>query len=160
MTQKPALFSLFIIVLLILGAYLLAPGSNPYAQEYTFNVSQKELIGHIITLKSQLVDQTRSNDMSYDQMDSFGTYHAYLWIPKERQTAHISVERNREDSTKSSILLIGFADNPSTGEWKLINKDFKRTENLQKKNSFELQFLNPLSLPYQNIGNSMFIFWK
>ena len=56
--------------------------------------------------------------------------------------------------------LVGYNKGKILGNWKIINHDFNRRENLYRKRRFRDSVLDKLDLFYKDKGNNMFVFWK
>lgn len=150
-------FFLFITVGIYSG--LIGGGSYEYAQQYEFNATDSVLIKAIEKLKIE--NPGFQVPKTYDLPDFHDKYkyHFYLNYSDENKLIHCFI-MTADGSNKSSIYLDGINDGLTLQNWKIINRDYDRSENLKVKNEFKKYVLNKLKLSYEDKGNGSFIFWK
>ncbi len=156
----PFIIMITIICFLIVGIDngWLAAGSYSYAQKYKFYVNPAKLRRAIDTLKENNANFKNLNDLE-DLYDKNNNFHMYIYCPKENEVIHIYIEPD-DNANEANLYLVGFSRGKELGNWKNINRDFDRSENLSRKRKFKEQLLNNLHLVYKDKGNAMFVFWK
>ena len=160
--NKILILSLFIFgILLAFGFFggLFGAGSYPYAQKYKLEESPKKLIKTIKELKITLPGNDSTID-SYDHSDEWSNFHIYIYSSKSDEIIHMFVENSNNDVNEANLYLVGLNKGKNLGNWKIINSDFNRKDNIEKKNQFVELVFSKLNLKYQDKGNSMFVFWK
>jgi hypothetical protein len=160
---KIIIILLSVICFIAFGIYggLIGGGSYQYAQQYEFDVTKPVLIKAVQHFKDENPDCKIPENLSLpDDSDSVGRYHFYIYYKKENKIVHGFIWNNIDNTNKSSIYLHAINDGLVLGNWKVINSDYDRSENLKAKEDFNENFLNKLKLRYKNEGNSSFIFWK
>jgi hypothetical protein len=160
-TKISVLITLFVLVFMVIGITQgwLAAGSYPYAQEYRFDVRAIDLVKKIEQFK-KVSHNFISLSAVNDQLDSYGNHHIYLYDSVKDEVIHLFVEVDDKNLYKSNLFLEGYNKGRVLGNWKVINKEFDRRENLDKKRRFRDSVLDKLGLFYKDRGNSMFVFWK
>jgi len=161
---KVLIFLGAIIVFLLIGIYsgLLSAGSYPYSENYKFHVDSARLINAIEKFKREnpsynvpkqvgLVDTLDENKIFYN---------FWIYYSQQNEMVFFIVEGNYNDKENSTLRLISVNHGLTLGQWKTINDDIGRSENLSQKEQFQTQFLDKLNLDYKDDGNSMFVFWK
>jgi hypothetical protein len=93
-----------------------------------------------------------------DSKDSY-RYNFYLYDAIGNNLIHCFIMTGG-DSKLGSIYLDAINSGLALGEWKVVNLDYNRSDNLKIKLDFKERFLNKLNIPYTDEGNSMLIFWK
>jgi hypothetical protein len=136
-----------------------AAGSYSYAQKYEFDVNASELVKRVELLKEKSRDFL-TLDGIFDQSDPNGNRHIYFYDSSKDEVIHIFVDADEGNINKSDLFLVGFNKGKELGNWKIINKEYDRRENLDKKKRFENIVLEKLNLFYKDKGNAMFVFWK
>ena len=159
----PIILTLIFVCVLILGTIsgLTAVGSFPYAQKYKFYNSRLTIMKSIEHLKSEHSEFVVPNETGLvDQIDSFGNFHIYIYISSEKRIAHAFIGEEENNDGSSNLYFVGIEQSDSLGQWKIVNHDFPRKENIEIKRNFTMGFLDKLSLTYHDKGNGMWIFWK
>jgi hypothetical protein len=96
-----------------------------------------------------------------DYLDSMTTqFVAYIYYPTEDEIVCFYVDSKPSEPTQSYLNLLSVNKGLHEPQYKLVNKDFGRTENLEIKKEFQERFLKKLNLEYSDEGNGNFVFWK
>ena len=144
-----------------LGATLGA-GNYGYAQKYAFGVNSGALIKAVEDLKMENLVFDPS-DSIYESV-SFDTSNSHFNVEVYSKKKDISfvffIEKDDGKQNSSVLYLVSVNNGTDIRDWKTVNRDLKRNDNLMVKRIFEEEILNKLKLNYKNYGNSMFIFWK
>ena len=145
----------------VFGAFV-GSGSFIYAQKYEFEVNSNTLIKAVQNLKRSnptFIPPASMNEP--DSLDSSNShYNVNIYSKKENVSFGCFIETYDEKSNKSSLYLLAINKGVDFRNWKIVNRDLNRSENLEAKKVFEEEILNKLKLNYKNEGNGMFIFWK
>jgi len=159
--KTPVVIIVLIMSFMIVGVLQgwFGAGSYPYAQEYGFNGNRMKLINEIDGFKKSHHDFSGLADLD-DRPDDYGNRHMYLYDSAENEIIHFFVEANNQDVEKCSLFLVGYNRGKILGNWRIINEDFNRKENLYRKRRFRDSVLDKLDLFYKDKGNNMFVFWK
>jgi hypothetical protein len=158
MTFTIILLILFSLILIGLFTGLFAVGGYPYAQRYEFSKTQDNLDSKIELLRKNSNTYIKVDTIS-DSFDQFGNFHLFFYSVSNDEIIHIMTQ-NTDNSPKARLYLIGYNKGKNLGNWKLINYDFNRKENILRKKIFCDQILDKLGLDYRDKGNSMWVFWK
>jgi len=146
---------IFITVYLFYPLYLV--GSYPYAQEYKFDVPVEVLYNRVEKFKTDNVEYNppkRTNLV--DSFDKAGFSHIWLYYEDKNTLVHLFIKGGRK-----SIINFDALNSLSDGfQWKKINHDLDRKDNLAAKREFRQRFLDKLNLEYKDNGNNAFVFWK
>jgi hypothetical protein len=150
-----------VLVLVFLGG-MLGAGPYGYAQQYEFNVSKDQLIKSIERFKSEnIAFDPPQNSTENDTLDTLTThFNVKVYYPDERTIVYFFINDDGDNNGKSFINLVSVDEGLNQGNYKLVNRDFDRSKNLEVKKEFEDRILNKLKLEYKDKGNGMFIFWK
>ena len=161
--QKSVITAAILIVCFLVIAYfggMLSSGSYRYAQQYEFKINKNQLIRAVEKFKSE--HNTFNPPPNYTERDGFDTsnmhFNVNVFYRKENTIVYFFIDN--EDSNSSFINLVSINEGLKAPEYKRVNKDFDRKDNLKVKKDFEERILDKLGLPYKNKGNGMFIFWK
>jgi hypothetical protein len=141
---------------------MLGAGPNGYAQQYELDINNDALINSIERLKREntafIPLQNYAETDSLDTLTSHFNVHFYY---RDKNTiVYFFINGKQGNTGKSFINLVSVNQGVHQGNYKLINKDFDRNENLRVKKEFEERILKKLRFPYKDKGNGMFIFWK
>ena len=150
-----------IILFLVLGIYggLISGGSYSYSQQYEFSKTDTILIKAIENFKNENPEFRVPNTLNLPDSYNNYKYHFYIYYSKENKLIHCFIMAS-DNSRKSSIYLDAINNGLKLVNWKFVNRDYDRSENLKAKTEFRKRVLDKLKLPYEDEGNSMFIFWK
>jgi hypothetical protein len=164
MKNKSIITIVFLIICFGVLAFLggmLGAGPNGYAQQYEFDVNRIELINAIERVKSEsTVSSSRQNDTNKDSYDTLtGQFNVdfYYW---DKSTVVYFFINEKDGNTNKSIVNLVSVNEGFQQNYKMINRDFDGKENLKVKTDFEERVLKRLKIPYKDVGNGMFIFWK
>lgn len=138
---------LVVVFLSRITACNFAPGSYPYREEYELNVLESTLVEaiqdfkkdnpqYIVPEQTQLIDG-RSNETRQDYW-----YHIYFYYKDENKI--VKCWTRPSEKGKTTFALIGVGQGLELGNWKMINKDFSRSENKEEKKKFEERILNKI----------------
>ncbi|MBK8712291.1 MAG: hypothetical protein IPL97_10535 [Niastella sp.] len=138
---------LVIVLLSKVTACNFAPGSYPYAEEYEINVNESDLIEAIQNFKKDnpqyiVPEQTQLNDGRNNEAGQNYWYHIYFYNQDENKI--IKCWTRPIDKGKTTFAFIGINQGLELGNWKMINKDFSRSENKEVKKKFEERILNKI----------------
>lgn len=132
-------FTIFVI-LIIIACKDFSAGSYPYAEKYSFTVSDSLLIKKIETFK--LANETydfKDEDSVMTKKQTIGNYgnwyYIYFYYPKEKQLVFTYVQSSGKNKSTLALVSIG---------GKLINKEFSSKENSLQKKNFKDRILNLL----------------
>jgi hypothetical protein len=149
-------------VVIIFGYYLIMSGNSGFEQQYKFDVSKEVLIKVVEDFKvqnKQFIPIPKYEATDY--LDTISTlFVAYIYYPKKDMIVCFTINNNPDYPDVSYLNLLSVNRGLNQPEFKLINRDFDRKENLEIKNEFREKFLNKLNLDYSDNGNGNFIFWK
>ena len=135
-------------------ARMLAPGSYPFAEIYTIDAPEKEVLKAIEKFKFAHPDfivpkVTINKNGSFDLSESEGRkenshwYFNYFYYKKDNQIIFTwtrpSLEKNKTD-----FAFVSLNNGLDLGNWKDINDDFGYFENRDIKVKFEKLILNPV----------------
>jgi len=142
-----------IIAILIVGGvfwfgYNFAPGSYPYAEEYTFNVNEPDLISAVEFFKAENIKycqplQVQLKDGRGDPPDNNHWYHVYFYFPEENKIIKTWIQEQFEKN-KTIFAFVAVNEGLTLGHWKYINKDFSDSENEAQKKKFEERILKKI----------------
>lgn len=131
-------------------ASLLAGTQYEFAEDYTFNVCDSNLIQAVELFKIenpqycvpsqiQLKDGRRSSDRSH-----FG-YPVYFYFPEENQILFTLIDQDPFiKETKTDFLFVKINEGLVLGNWKDVNRYFDWTKNKAEKRKFEERILNKI----------------
>jgi hypothetical protein len=146
---------------IIIGIYsgLVSGGSYPYAQQYEFHVSDTTLIEAVEGFKKDNPSFKVPGMLKLPDFKDDYRYNFYLYDTSRNNLIHCFI-MTAGDSKMGSIYLDAVNSGLTLGNWKVVNQDYDRGDNIKIKLDFKEKFLNKLNLPYKDEGNGMFIFWK
>lgn len=138
---------LIVVFLSRITACNFAPGSYPYREEYKVNVNESILVEaiqdfkkdnpqYVVPDQAQLVDG-RNNETGQDYW-----YHIYFYYENENRIVKCWIRPSEKD--KATFAFIGINQGLELGNWKMINKDYSRSENKEEKKKFEERILNKI----------------
>lgn len=122
---------------------LFSPGSYPNAEKYELEVTSSELIDLIQKFKAEnpiykVPDHLHLEDGRTSASDHW--YHIYFYYHKENQIVYCWFRP--EGRGRVTFAFVGINDSLDLGNWKMINKDFSRSENRQQIQLFEKRILD------------------
>ena len=123
-----------VVAFSVINMFGIGAGSYSYAQKYKFYVSSNNLRQKIEALERKSPNFKVLND-DYDIFDKNGNYHMYIYCPNENEFIHIFIQPE-DNKDVASLFLVGFSKGKELGNWKNINIDFDRKENLFRKRKF------------------------
>lgn len=145
-------FIFLIFMFAIVNSCGFSGGSYPYAETYTVDLPEEELI--------ELIQQFEDSNPEYKVPDvtidgknyfrlkngRFGKddywFHFYIYYAKENSIVHLWTRPLNKD--KTIVAFVGVNQGLRLGQWKLINKDFGKSENKEEIRKFEDWILNKL----------------
>jgi hypothetical protein len=150
-----------VLVLGIFGAFVGA-GNGGYAQQYEFDVNSSIIIKAVENLKiGNPIFNLPESIYEPDSLDASNSqFNMGIYSKKENISFLFFIEKNPNNVNKSSLYLVSINRGMDYRDWKTVNHDLDRAENLMVKRVFQEEILNKLKLNYKNKGNNMFIFWK
>jgi hypothetical protein len=153
---------IFYICLFIIFYFLGLSGNSGFEQQYKFNVKKDHLIRTVENFKTKNKEFIPvSKYGATDYLDNMTTqFVAYIYYPVEDEIVCFYIDSKPSEPNLSYINLLSVNKGLHEPQYKLVNKDFGRTENLEIKKNFQERFLKKLNLEYRDDGNSNFIFWK
>jgi len=160
---KTILILLGLVGLLILALFgaLAGSGNGGYAQKYKFEVSSAELIKAVENLKRGNSNCNPSGVYGPDFLDTSNLhFNVEIYSKKENISFGFFIEEDDSKLNKSFLYLVSINKGTDFRNWKIVNRDLNRRDNLSVKRVFEKEILNKLKLNYKNEGNGMLIFWK
>jgi len=165
MKNKSIITIVFIIICFGVLAFfggMLGAGPNGYAQQYEFDVNKNVLINSIERLKSEnAAFSPPQNYTDKDSLDSLtGHFNVNFFYRDKNTIVYFFINDKQGNTNKSFVNLVSVNEGFHQENYKLINRDFDRKENLKVKKDFEERILTKLKIPYTDSGNGMFIFWK
>ena len=163
--MKKALVGIVIILgftIFTLYSGIFAAGSYPYSETYKFKVSSDSLIAAINRFQARWpaykVPISNFNDGKDNSTSTF--YDAWIYYQKQNQIVHFVILDDYKSPGNSIIRLHAVNNGLTLENWKIVNYDLGRTENLRVKKQFEDEVLKKIKLVYDDDGNSAFVFWK
>ena len=135
------------LVLIILSRIIacnFAPGSYPYREAYELNVPESILIEAIQDFKKEnpqyiVPEQTLFIDGRKNEPFLDHWYHIHFYYEDENKIVKCWTRPSEKDKTTFAFIGVG-----QLGNWKMINKDFNRSENKEEKKKFEERILNKI----------------
>ena len=131
-------------------------------QQYKFNVKKDYLIRTVEDFKTKNKEFIPIS--KYGAIDSLDTmtkqYCAYIYYPAEDEIICFYIDSKPNEPDQAYVNLLSVNQGLNQPQYKLVNKDFDRKENLEIKNEFQERFLKKLNLGYKDVGNPNFVFWK
>jgi len=161
--QKIILAILIFYICLFLVFYFLAlNGNSGFEQQYKFNVSKDYLIQAVEDFKTKNKEFIPvSKYGAIDYLDTMTTqFTAYIYYPNEDEIVCFYIDSKPNEHDESYLNLLSVNQGLHQPQYKAVNKDFGRSENLEIKKKFQERFLNKLKLDYKDEGNGNFVFWK
>ena len=141
---------------------MIGSGSYGYVEQYKFNANKKQLINAIEDFKTknkEFIPVAKYG--ATDSLDSITSqFFGYIYYSDEDVIVCFFIDNDSNQPNGSCINLLSVNEGLHKPEYRLVNKDFDRKENLEIKKKFEERFLNKLHLEYKDDGNPNFIFWK
>lgn len=132
----------FSISIFFISCSNFAAGSYPYAEEYIINADNNDLISAIDFFKKNNPQYIVPSDVGVlDGKKEHGDYwyNIYFFYPEENQIVFTWVRA--EEKNQSTFALVSINNGQTLGNWKDINKDFSRAENIKQKKNFEDRIL-------------------
>jgi len=162
--NKIIIISFGVVGLLVFAFFgaIVGSGNDGYAQKYGFEVNSTALIKAIENLKSgNPTFNPPAGIYEPDSLDhSNSDFNAEIYSKKENVSFGFFIEKDDNKSNKSFLYLVSVNRGVDFRDWKILNRDLNRSENLEAKKVFEEEIMNKLKLNYKNEANGMFIFWK
>jgi len=153
---------IFYICLFIAFYFLALSGNSGFEQQYKFDVKKDYLIKSVKDFKAK--NKEFIPDSKYGATDYLDTmtnqFVAYIYYPKEDVVVCFYIDNKPSEPNQSYLNLLSVNEGFHEPQYKLVNKDFGRAENLEIKKNFQERFLNKLNLKYFDDGNGNFVFWK
>lgn len=149
MMRKRIVILVGIAIAVLVIAYWLsskfAPGSYPYAEIYTIDASEEDLISQVELFKENnpqynVPIQVGLIDGRADSSDHW--YHIYFYYPEEHQILYTWVRAENKNKTTFAFVSINYG--LILGKWKDINKDLDKEENKKQIEKFEQLILNKI----------------
>jgi hypothetical protein len=161
--QKIILGIIILYVCVFFVSIILAwNGNSGFEEQYKFNVQKNLLIKVVEDFKTKnkgFIPVSKYGATDY--LDTMSTHFvAYIYYPNEDEIVCFYVANNPDYPYESYIDLLSVNNGLKQPQYKAVNKDFDRTENLKIKKDFQERFLNKLNLVYKDEGNENFVFWK
>jgi len=148
--------------LFIIFYFLVLNGNSGFEQQYKFDVKKDYLIKSVEDFK--IKNKEFIPDPKYgatDYLDKMTTqFVAYIYYPTEDTIICFYIGSKPNEPNQSYLNLLSVNKGFHEPQYKLVNKDFGRTENLEIKKNFQERFLKKLNLKYSDDGNGNFVFWK
>lgn len=138
----------FIPIMLLLvsfGSCNLTSGSFPFAEIYSVNSEELELIKAIEKFKTEnpkysVPDKFTIYDGRRDNADYW--YHVYFFYDYKETIVKCWVRPSGRG--KTSFAFVGLNEGLKSGNWKFVNRDFNDEENEEQKRKFEKFILNEI----------------
>lgn len=163
--KKSILVIAIVIVCFIAFAFfgaMLGAGPYGYAEQYKFNTNKDQLIQALKKLKEE--DKSLNlpdaiNDP--DGLDTSNMHYNVSMLDNDQKIIFVFfVEGDYDNSNNAFINLISVNKTLDVKNYKIVNRDMDRAENLQVKKDFEKKILDKLKFEYKDKGNNNFVFWK
>jgi hypothetical protein len=153
-----------IIIALIAFAFfgaMLGAGSYGYAEQYQFKIKQDSLIKVIKKLKENTRNFNHPDSLDDgDYMDTSNLHYNVSVYDYEKQVIFsFFVDADNDNPINTNIYLVS-VNKTFDSNYKMVNRDMDRAENLQVKRDFERNILDKLNIKYTDKGNNNFVFWK
>jgi hypothetical protein len=154
--------TIFYICFFIIFYILCLNGNSGFEQQYQFNVNKAYLIRAVEDFKTKNKEFIPPSEYkATDSLDTLTTqFTAYIYYPNENSIVCFYIDSKPSEPNNSYINLLSINQGLHEPQYKLVNKDFDRKENLEIKKEFHERFLNKLNLAYKDDGNGNFVFWK
>jgi hypothetical protein len=153
---------IFYIGLFIVFYFLALSGNSGFEQQYKFDVKKDYLIQSVEGFKTK--NKEFIPDSKYgatDYLDTMTTqFVAYIYYSTDNEIVCFYIDSKPNEPNQSYLNLLSVNKGLHEPQYKLVNKDFGRTENLEIKKTFQERFLKKLNLKYSDNGNGNFVFWK
>lgn len=141
-----------VIFLSIISACNFAPGSYPYAERYDLNYSEDKVKSAINQFKKEYPEYivpkvTINNQGSLDlkdepTVDPAHWYKFYFYYKNENKIIYTWTRPAGKNRTIFAFVRVNYGLN--LGSWKDINRDYRRSENIEEKKKFEERILNKI----------------
>lgn len=161
--------SILTIIIIVIGVIafaffgaMLGAGPYGYAEQYKFNTDSRQLINAIKKLKETNKSFNLPKEIEDpDRLDTADMhYYVSIYNSKQNTIFVFFVATDYDNSNNSYINLISVNKSLDVRNYKIVNRDMDRRENLQVKKEFEEMVLDKLNIEYKDKGNNNFIFWK
>jgi len=151
------------LVIAYTGAYLIAPGSYVYSEEYELNAPESKVIDAVKRFKAEHPNMTvpyttingtpcESLVKSEGRRDGSYWYSFYFYFPIQNEV-YFAITRPSENGN-TTFNFVSVNKTLDLPHWKTVNKDFDSNENNRVKYQFEA-ILKHLKIGYTDKGNSM-----
>lgn len=136
-----------ILLTSIIASCNFAPGSYPYAEEYTINKKESTIIGAVQNFKKnnpifEVPLENQLNDGRRDSNDYW--FHIYFYYIDENEIIKCWTRPDGKGNT--TFAFVGINKGLEFGNWKMINKDFSDSENKNEKIKFEERILKNIKV--------------
>lgn len=130
--------SIALFILLFFISCDFAPGSYPYVETYEIRGNEAEVVKIIERFKIENQDYNVPKELNLldGRSDRVGDhwYHIYFYYKDTNKI--INTWLRQAEGNKTTFALVAINDGLQLGNWKRINKDFSRKENIQEKEKF------------------------
>lgn len=142
------LFLLLILAKCLISCGDFAPGSYPYAEIYKYKVNSDTLIKVLTILKEKdsclkIPEDVGLKDGKGGRNDYW--YHFYFFNKNKNEIFHTWVRS--ENNTITNFAFVGVNKSLQLGNWKEINKDFNKAENIREEKEFKHLILDKIKIP-------------
>ncbi|MBL7712499.1 MAG: hypothetical protein JNL13_08555 [Chitinophagaceae bacterium] len=143
--MKTGIYITVMLVIIVLLAKVLSPGSFLEAERYELDISEKALMQIIHEFKNEhkefcVPDSLNIKDGRENADDLW--YNIYFYFPKDTTIMYAWIRQVEYRTT--TIALVSVKLNDGMPEWKIINRDFSSSDNKKQKGRFEKQIILPL----------------
>lgn len=163
--KKSILVIIIVIVCFIAFAFfgaMLGAGPYGYAEQYKFNTDKDQLIQAVKKLKEENKSLNLPDAINDpDGLDTSDMHYNVSMFDNDQKIIFVFfVEGDYDNSNNAFINLISVNKTLDVRNYKIVNRDMDRAENIQVKKDFEEKVLDKLKLKYKDKGNNNFVFWK
>jgi len=141
---------IFYICVFIIVYFLALNGNSGFEQQYKFNVKKDYLIRTVEDFKRK--NKEFIPIPKYGAIDYIDTithqFVASIYYPTEDEIVCFYIDSKPNEPTQSYLNLLSVNQGLHEPQYKLVNKDFGRTGNLEIKKTFQERFLKKLNLEY------------
>ncbi len=140
-------FLTLLVFLFLLVSCNLASGSYPYAERYNINLPEIELAYKIENFKNNNPEYIVPVELGLEdgrRTEIEHWYHIYFNVPEKNKIFLTWVRK--KSKTETTFAFVSVQNYSGLGNWKLINKDYKKPENKKVIKEFEENILSKLDI--------------
>ncbi|MBS1771517.1 MAG: hypothetical protein JST82_01565 [Bacteroidetes bacterium] len=150
MRKKSTLFACILLAVILAPLvyrkvqFRMAGGSYPYAQRYTFNRPEQQVLDAIKQFKTQHPDYVAplSFGLPEGRGDSSEYYDIYFYYPDKNQVAYCWT--HPDGAGKTTLALVSINGGKDLHDWYVLNSGYNLWKDWKTKEDFETRVLSEL----------------